>query len=89
MILGGHSTQGAPPAGGVLAAKDDAYGGIIVDSDALPANASAFEAALSTSMAAWRAAGKRGIWLRVPLGHAALIPAAAAAGFDFHHAEEG
>lgn len=40
---------------------------------------------------AWRAAGKRGLWLKVPLSKAQLVGPAAApgpnAGFAFHHAE--
>lgn len=35
----------------------------------------------------WRAQGRRGIWLRVPIEKAAYIEPAVAAGFVFHHAE--
>ncbi len=50
------------------------------------------ELALSTSnlhcqVQTWRAAGKRGIWLEVPLSRAALVGPAVSLGFAFHHAE--
>lgn len=37
---------------------------------------------------AWTQAGKKGVWLKVPLAHAALIAPAVNKGFKFHHAEE-
>jgi hypothetical protein len=40
-------------------------------------------------MQAWRSQGMRGIWLRVPLSHVALVaPAVQVGGFQPHHAEK-
>jgi ADP-ribose pyrophosphatase YjhB (NUDIX family) len=64
-------------------------GGVIIDASALPADAGAFGAALDASLARWLASGKRGVWLKLPLASAGLVPTAAARGFDFHHAERG
>lgn len=38
---------------------------------------------------AWKASGKRGIWLKVSKPRSSLIPHAVEQGFDFHHAERG
>src|SRR5258708_565129 len=72
-----------------LAAAPDMFGGIIVDPTQLPTNVEAFTAALQRSLAAWRADGKRLVWLGVPIARAALIPVAVEAGFVFHHSNEG
>jgi 8-oxo-dGTP pyrophosphatase MutT (NUDIX family) len=72
-----------------LAHRVDSYGGVVVDADGLPPDAAAFAAALAASVSAWVAAGRRGVWLKLPLEHAALVPPAVAAGFIFHHAEPG
>ena len=37
----------------------------------------------------WTLQKKRGIWLRLDLSQAALLPVAVQAGFDFKHAESG
>lgn len=37
----------------------------------------------------WTAAGRKGVWLKLPLANAALLPAAVDAGFAPHHAEPG
>jgi 8-oxo-dGTP pyrophosphatase MutT (NUDIX family) len=66
----------------------DQFGGVIVDSERLPDDA-AFAAALGPSLEAWTAAGFRLVWLDVPIARAALIPIAAAAGFVFHHSNDG
>lgn len=36
----------------------------------------------------WKQEGKRGIWLNVPITHAAFAAVAAAAGFSIHHASD-
>jgi len=71
-----------------LASSPDQFGGVIVDSDQLPADVAEFEAALAHSLQTWTSAGHRLVWLDVPLARAALIPVAAAAGFFFHHSNE-
>ena len=66
----------------------DQFRGILVDAERLPADAE-FPAALERSLAAWKAEGFRLVWLKVPIERAALVPVATAAGFAFHHANEG
>jgi len=84
---------GAPPAspGGVLGGEDDFYGGLLVDGEAVAAcgTEEAFRSTLDASMLAWRGAGRRGIWLRVPARVPAFVPIALAKGFELHHAEAG
>lgn len=63
----------------MLAAKDDAYGGVIIDPDALPSDPEAFAKALEHSVKEWRAQGKRGVWLKVPISKAHLVGPAAGA----------
>jgi 8-oxo-dGTP pyrophosphatase MutT (NUDIX family) len=66
----------------------DQFGGIIVDTEHLPADADTFSTYLQTSLETWREAGRRLVWLDVPLRLAPLIPVATQAGFFFHHANE-
>ncbi|KAF8066283.1 NUDT2 [Scenedesmus sp. PABB004] len=80
----GDSAGGAQ----LLAAAEDRYDGVIIDESRLPADPAAFGAALAASLSAWAAAGKRGVWLKLPRrSHAALVPFAVDGGFEFHHAE--
>lgn len=74
-----------------LVCRADRYRGVIIDDGASNAVAfgdpDAFSAALEASLASWKLAGVRGVWLRLPLSRAPLIPVAASHGFRFHHAE--
>jgi 8-oxo-dGTP pyrophosphatase MutT (NUDIX family) len=72
----------------VLPFSPDQFDGVIVESDALPADAE-FSKQLQASLEAWKSEGKRLIWLKVPIERAALIPVAVNAGFIFHHSNEG
>lgn len=71
-------------AGGLSGARNR-YGDFIIDAGSLPASASEFSEQLGRALPAWRR-GHKVLWLEVPLHAAALIPAAVAAGFGFHHA---
>jgi 8-oxo-dGTP pyrophosphatase MutT (NUDIX family) len=71
-----------------LAFAPDMFGGVIVESETLPADAATFEAALARSLETWKAGGIRLVWIAVPLARATLIPIAVAAGFTFHHTNE-
>ena len=66
----------------------DPFGGVIVDSEKLPTDATAFGRALEHSLQQWAAGGVRVVWLNLPLSSAALVPIAAGAGFVFHHCDE-
>jgi hypothetical protein len=46
-----------------------------------------FKTQLGEAMAEIRAAGRKGVWMRVPIEQSAAIPVAAEHGFRFHHAE--
>ena len=70
----------------------DRYGGIIVDNahDAFVTAAETpetFDATLGGWLATWRASGARGVWLKLALDDARLVPVAKERGFEFHHAE--
>jgi 8-oxo-dGTP pyrophosphatase MutT (NUDIX family) len=71
-----------------LAFSRDQFGGVLVTPDQLPEDPAAFETALGNSLKAWKAEGFKVVWLDVPIERSAVIPAAAAAGFTYHHANE-
>jgi ADP-ribose pyrophosphatase YjhB (NUDIX family) len=71
----------------VLKHELDGYGGVIVDEKALPAAQDKFAEQLRASLAAWRSAGRRGVWLKATLARTDLISVATAAGFGLHHAQ--
>ena len=48
-----------------------------------------FDAELAAALKRWVAAGKRGVWLKVPAASARLLGVAIEHGFDFHHALPG
>ena len=69
-----------------LEGRRDPYSGIVCDCADAEGD---FAANLDASLAAWRSAGVRGVWLRIPLARAELVPVAASRGFQFHSAEPG
>lgn len=71
-----------------LFGREDRYDGIIVDPSSLPADETKFQEQLQDSLALWQAQGKHGIWLKLPLANAKLVPIAIEAGFAYHHAED-
>ena len=66
----------------------DQFRGVLIDSDQLPEDPTAFKFALTQSLESWTAEGFRLVWLKVPITRAALIPIAVDAGFTFHHSNE-
>ncbi|PNW79813.1 hypothetical protein CHLRE_08g367800v5 [Chlamydomonas reinhardtii] len=82
------SEDAAAEAHAVLEATDDNYDGKIISQAALPSQPDAFASRLRASLAAWADSGRvRGVWLKLGLEQAALIPMAVEQGFVFHHAE--
>ena len=67
----------------LLDAKEDLYGGVNVV--AKPGPVRVFAAELQTRMKEWKDAGKKGLWLKIPVEAAACVGPAAAQGFLFHH----
>jgi len=66
----------------------DTYGGVIVNTAAIPHDVSQFRKQLTASIAKWRADGRGGVWLDLPSEDADLIPIATKEhGFVFHSAE--
>ena len=82
------TTPPGPLHGSVLSGSPDRYDGLIVDSTSLPEDPLAFKDALEQSVAAWRSAGVKGVWLKVPTSHAHCVGHAVDVGFEFHHAEK-
>ncbi|KAG0460625.1 hypothetical protein HPP92_020922 [Vanilla planifolia] len=76
----------------VLDVEEDEYGGVIVKPEGLPKMADAFATMLQSSLFSWKlkacSKGKKGIWLRLPLDKADLVPIAVKEGFKYHHAEQ-
>jgi len=68
--------------------KADNYSGVIVDYKTLPNSSDEFSARLTSSLAAWRKEGKRGVWLSLPVDKIAFAESAVKAGFVPHHAEK-
>ncbi len=64
------------------------FGGIVTDPAELPSDPDEFSRALRQSLDAWTSGGYKVVWLEIPLARAALVPIAADAGFEYHHAKE-
>ena len=72
----------------LLAATVNQFRGVVLDPEGLPADAGDFAASLQGSLEEWRSQQLLMVWLEVPIGKSAVIPAAVAAGFTFHHSGE-
>ncbi|PAN07396.1 hypothetical protein PAHAL_1G332500 [Panicum hallii] len=84
----GHGWTPAREESCVLDAMEDEYGGMVVDADRLPSDTGGFAGSLAASLSCWKSAGKKGVWLKLPLDRSEFIPLAVKAGFRYHHAEE-
>ncbi|KAK4601797.1 hypothetical protein RGQ29_011070 [Quercus rubra] len=73
----------------LLDAWDDDYDGVIINPESLPLSANAFALALRASLSNWKLKGKKGVWLKILLDQADLVPIAIQEGFNYHHAESG
>lgn len=71
----------------LLTGRGDIFSGITVDEKLLAKTPELFETQLEQSLAAWRAAKRRGIWLSIPHNRTELIPIAQKLGFILHHAQ--
>ena len=69
--------------------RPNQFGGVVTDPDRLPWDPEEFKSALRDSLDTWISEDYKVVWLEIPLGKAALVPVAAAAGFEYHHAKEG
>jgi hypothetical protein len=71
----------------LLTGRSDIFDGITVDQKLLAKTPALFERQLEQSLAAWRQAKRRGIWLSIPHDRTELIPVAQKLGFVLHHAK--
>jgi len=72
-----------------LSHKIDFYNGVIIDPSSLPEDTVIFRGNLALSLNLWELESRKGVWLKIPLARSALVPEAAAQGFEFHHANQG
>ena len=75
-----------------LSFSEDRYNGVEAKvseaaAGASPEQVAAFARELQARVAGWEAAGKGGVWLKIPLACAALAGVGASQGFSFHHAK--
>lgn len=70
----------------ILIGETDNYDGVTVTMNE-PMDAEVFTHRLRASLSHWRQEGKKGIWIKLPLGFANLIESAVTEGFRYHHAE--
>ena len=71
----------------LLTGQEDIFQGVTVDKKLLAKTPALFERQLEQSIAAWRTAKRRGIWLSIPHDRTELIPVAQKLGFVLHHAK--
>ena len=71
-----------------FASTENPFGGVIPDPHRLEQEPQTFRSRLEHSVAVWREAGYKVVWLEIRRSLAPLIPVAVTAGFNFHHAEQ-
>ncbi|XP_010532970.1 PREDICTED: nudix hydrolase 7-like isoform X2 [Tarenaya hassleriana] len=69
-----------------LTGVNDNYDGVTVHLED-PMDAEDFALKLQASIQRWRQEGKKGIWIKMPIGLANLVETAVQEGFRYHHAE--
>ncbi|XAR56793.1 NAD(+) diphosphatase [Bertholletia excelsa] len=70
----------------LLPGVNDEHDGIIVEMKE-PMDSSVFLSLLRASLSHWRLQGKKGIWIKLPIGLVNLVETAVKEGFWYHHAE--
>ena len=71
----------------LLQIQEDRYGGVeVAVPDGSPHEITTFVRELHGALDTWQAAGKRGVWLTLPLACHSYVSAAVSAGFTYHHA---
>jgi 8-oxo-dGTP pyrophosphatase MutT (NUDIX family) len=69
----------------LLSATPNAFGGVVIDRETLPAISETFREQLEHSLHTWESEQKQVVWLEIPIAQSRLIPIAVEAGFLFHH----
>jgi 8-oxo-dGTP pyrophosphatase MutT (NUDIX family) len=72
----------------VIEATTNPFRGVIPRPTSLPDDPDEFRLLLRHSLEVWKSQGYLVVWLQIPIAKSALIPAAVAAGFTFHHSGE-
>ncbi|KAL2944987.1 Nudix hydrolase 2 [Bienertia sinuspersici] len=70
----------------LLPAVNDDHGGVVVHMEE-PMDSNIFAGALKASMSQWKKEGKKGVWIKLPIGLANLVEIVVKEGFWYHHAE--
>ncbi|CAL5405320.1 unnamed protein product [Camellia sinensis] len=70
----------------LLAAVNDDHGGVIVEMKE-PMDSEVFLSRLRASISKWKLQGKKGVWIKLPIGLVNLVEPAVKEGFWYHHAE--
>ncbi|KAL3503624.1 hypothetical protein ACH5RR_038073 [Cinchona calisaya] len=70
----------------LLPAFNDDHGGVIVELKE-PMEPDNFHSRLKASLFQWKLQGKKGVWIKIPIGLANLVETAVKEGFGYHHAE--
>ncbi|GMP65018.1 hypothetical protein CsSME_00025996 [Camellia sinensis var. sinensis] len=70
----------------LLAAVNDDHGGVIVEMKE-PMDSEVFLSRLRASISKWKLQGKKGVWIKLPVGLVNLVEPAVKEGFWYHHAE--
>ena len=70
----------------LIESKANPFGGVVVGPEGLTDNPVEFAKQLAHSLSYWKSQGSVAVWLELPMGKAALVPAAVEAGFSYHHA---
>ena len=75
----------------LLCAQEDRYGGVEIEvpESARSTGPLSFQHSLRRRIQLWVAAGKRGLWLKLPLACSHFVGMACDEGFSFHHAQPG
>ncbi|KAJ6680606.1 NUDIX HYDROLASE 2 [Salix purpurea] len=71
---------------GLLNAVEDKYEGIVIEMKE-PMDSAEFIPLLRASMVKWRQQGKKGVWIKLPIGLVGLVEPIVQEGFRYHHAE--
>jgi ADP-ribose pyrophosphatase YjhB (NUDIX family) len=66
----------------------DGYGGVTVRGESLPNTKEEFEKQIRHSLESWKEAGRRGVWLKIPVSKVDYASLALELGFVMHHAEK-
>ncbi|CDP13716.1 unnamed protein product [Coffea canephora] len=70
----------------LLPAFNDDHGGVIVELKE-PMDSNNFRSRLRASLFQWKLQGKKGVWIKIPIGLVNLVETAVKEGFWYHHAE--